>query len=123
SVTLLSTAISTLYLSSLFFLHGSRAPRHLHSFPTRRSSDLSRAADRRRPLSRPRHPWTAAQRRPSCPRLGDHGGADRVDQGSLRDRKSTRLNSSHVSISYAVFCLKKKKEQYKQTMSIYSSRT
>src|SRR5438876_2518918 len=28
-----------------------------------------------------------------------------------RDRKSTRLNSSHPSISYAVFCLKKKKEQ------------
>src|SRR5690606_41629200 len=32
----------------------------------------------------------------------DHGGA------RLRDRKSTRLNSSHVKISYAVFCLKKK---------------
>src|SRR5699024_12806981 len=32
----------------------------------------------------------------------------------LRDRKSTRLNSSHVSISYAVFCLKKKKKYYKQ---------
>src|SRR5699024_9117882 len=32
-----------------------------------------------------------------------------IDQeGNLRDRKSTRLNSSHVSISYAVFCLKKK---------------
>src|SRR5580704_8550343 len=29
--------------------------------------------------------------------------------GSIRDRKSTRLNSSHPSISYAVFCLKKKK--------------
>src|SRR5438874_8196853 len=29
---------------------------------------------------------------------------------SLRDRKSTRLNSSHVEISYAVFCLKKKKD-------------
>src|SRR5207249_10920829 len=29
-----------------------------------------------------------------------------------RDRKSTRLNSSHVSISYAVFCLKKKKSAY-----------
>src|SRR5699024_11911726 len=28
------------------------------------------------------------------------------------DRKSTRLNSSHVSISYAVFCLKKKKKEY-----------
>src|SRR5438067_7985343 len=31
-----------------------------------------------------------------------------------RDRKSTRLNSSHVSISYAVFCLKKKKSQYRR---------
>src|SRR5699024_11791200 len=29
-----------------------------------------------------------------------------------KDRKSTRLNSSHVSISYAVFCLKKKKHRY-----------
>src|SRR5690625_6066752 len=29
----------------------------------------------------------------------------------LRDRKSTRLNSSHVAISYAVFCLKKKKNK------------
>src|SRR5207249_6030283 len=29
----------------------------------------------------------------------------------VRDRKSTRLNSSHVSISYAVFCLKKKKKE------------
>src|SRR5438270_13237664 len=33
----------------------------------------------------------------------------RIDQlGTLRDRKSTRLNSSHSQISYAVFCLKKK---------------
>src|SRR5437868_8725332 len=32
--------------------------------------------------------------------------------GVLSDRKSTRLNSSHVSISYAVFCLKKKKYNY-----------
>src|SRR5438034_1907611 len=30
-------------------------------------------------------------------------------QGSIQDRKSTRLNSSHTVISYAVFCLKKKK--------------
>src|SRR5215208_8154583 len=30
------------------------------------------------------------------------------------DRKSTRLNSSHVAISYAVFCLKKKKKTHKQ---------
>src|SRR3989442_7703390 len=32
------------------------------------------------------------------------------DGGVLTDRKSTRLNSSHVRISYAVFCLKKKKK-------------
>src|SRR5690349_23683957 len=34
-----------------------------------------------------------------------------------RDRKSTRLNSSHVEISYAVFCLKKKIEEYLKTVS------
>src|SRR4051812_12226884 len=34
------------------------------------------------------------------------------DGVSNLDRKSTRLNSSHMSISYAVFCLKKKKKQY-----------
>src|SRR5690349_22032941 len=33
---------------------------------------------------------------------------------STRDRKSTRLNSSHVEISYAVFCLKKKKKKKKK---------
>src|SRR5439155_19788248 len=34
-----------------------------------------------------------------------------------RDRKSTRLNSSHVAISYAVFCLKKKKNKKDKNMS------
>src|SRR5579872_6743690 len=33
---------------------------------------------------------------------------------AIRDRKSTRLNSSHVRISYAVFCLKKKKPLFNQ---------
>src|SRR5438045_6431960 len=53
----------------------------------------------------------------------------------LRDRKSTRLNSSHLGISYAVFCLKKKKitkfnvvsriatEAHLSTRSRYSSRS
>src|SRR5256885_17203631 len=50
---------------------------------------------------------------------GDHGQLreaehrvvrpDRGRGGTTRDRKSTRLNSSHLVISYAVFCLKKKK--------------
>src|SRR5699024_12512001 len=71
--------------SSLFF-SPSRAPRDLHSFPTRRSSDLYwRGCDL----------WLVATK-----------GAI---PGVIKDRKSTRLNSSHVSSSYAVFCLKKKK--------------
>src|SRR3712207_9513610 len=35
-------------------------------------------------------------------------GAGEADRVSFRDRKSTRLNSSHANISYAVFCLRKK---------------
>src|SRR6266480_6280154 len=41
-----------------------------------------------------------------------HPLPDRADD-PCRDRKSTRLNSSHMSISYAVFCLKKKKKNRK----------
>src|SRR3712207_7569152 len=54
--------------------------------------------------------------------LGDHGDAghrrahrraeDRLLGDRRVDRKSTRLNSSHANISYAVFCLKKKKKTY-----------
>src|SRR5258705_5452293 len=39
-----------------------------------------------------------------------HGVAGVGDQRAAVDRKSTRLNSSHLGISYAVFCLKKKKQ-------------
>src|SRR2546422_1610077 len=42
----------------------------------------------------------------------DFGNAERI--ANLGDRKSTRLNSSHGYISYAVFCLKKKKQQNEQ---------
>src|SRR5256885_4124453 len=43
--------------------------------------------------------------------------ARRLGCGAGRDRKSTRLNSSHLVISYAVFCLKKKKIKLKKTQS------
>src|SRR3712207_8126608 len=50
-------------------------------------------------------------RRLDAPAAGPGGGAARDrrrhERGSERDRKSTRLNSSHANISYAVFCLKK----------------
>src|SRR3712207_7877736 len=41
--------------------------------------------------------------------VGHQAVAARGDRGEGKDRKSTRLNSSHANISYAVFCLKKKK--------------
>src|SRR5204863_8385174 len=45
------------------------------------------------------------------PSRPDRATAERDDGSSGRDRKSTRLNSSHIEISYAVFCLKKKKKK------------
>src|SRR5262245_63998391 len=50
----------------------------------------------------------------------DHRGGERVQQHVVqvehpRDRKSTRLNSSHLGISYAVFCLKKKRTDIMST--------
>src|SRR5207247_7715547 len=92
----------------------------LHSFPTRRSSDLP--AYRNVVLERPpahAQPVTRLHRfRP----LG--AGAVELDlaavdglrrQGPRLDRKSTRLNSSHEWISYAVFCLKKKRNRRSTT--------
>src|SRR5437667_4491679 len=43
-----------------------------------------------------------------CPAAGGCPSVVRKHPGSAGDRKSTRLNSSHITISYAVFCLKKK---------------
>src|SRR5438477_6970255 len=57
-------------------------------------------------------------------RLGQRTGErpDRDDillhLGIVGDRKSTRLNSSHMSISYAVFCLKKKKKIEQRTVPV-----
>src|SRR5438132_14431342 len=80
----------------------------LYSFPTRRSSDLREDSQRRcHPDSLRRH------RVPGRARVGTDCIAaiqsvpTRARPGT--DRKSTRLNSSHTVISYAVFCLKKKK--------------
>src|SRR5204863_5717169 len=94
----------------------------LHSFPTRRSSDLSeglrrdfyeawmtRASDRGPSAGR----WDNSavieeilKRRHEAARLLDF--ANYAEYAKSRDRKSTRLNSSHVEISYADFCSKTK---------------
>src|SRR5690554_7686182 len=98
------------------------ACRHLHSFPTRRSSDLFRYAflthtahhvslnaKRGRVLSA--RPLAVTSSGGSADEPRAHPSwltcSGRTARGAS-DRKSTRLNSSHVRISYAVFCLKKK---------------
>src|SRR5436305_3745262 len=55
----------------------------------------------------PRRAGGHAHRRPPARRPPDRRGELRL---RAQDRKSTRLNSSHVRISYAVFCLKKKRK-------------
>src|SRR5207245_9239019 len=99
----------------LYFLFYSCPCDHLdfHSFPTRRSSDLivATAAELDGPLVIDGHGvfGEAADGQFMRARYGE---VDLVATGNgqseERDRKSTRLNSSHGSISYAVFCLKKK---------------
>src|SRR5438309_5668598 len=91
-------------MSLFFFFYGSGAHRDLHSLPTRRSSDLHAPGAVAR-LARGAPP--AADGRAL---RGGRAGVRRRFRPSGRDRKSTRLNSSHSSISYAVFCLKKKKK-------------
>src|SRR6266508_5956041 len=54
------------------------------------------------------------------PRFASDRAPSRARVRAPRDRKSTRLNSSHVAISYAVFCLKKKKKQ--SAYSIYTKK-
>src|SRR5262245_64044486 len=83
--------------------------RDLHSFPTRRSSDL--------PPARWPTRWSCA-RAASPSRGGVARSTHRPAKATRpsRDRKSTRLNSSHLGISYAVFCLKKKKKKHKITL-------
>src|SRR5437868_12126748 len=78
----------------LFFHYIVRRPPHSILFPTRRSSDLNTGVIL----------GGRSFKRAAVSKDGSRFGAC----GHPSDRKSTRLNSSHVSISYAVFCLKKK---------------
>src|SRR5207302_4903533 len=105
------------------FLHSSSARLDLPSFPTRRSSDLNLVKTMRR-IRRSISAHSLAQ---SCNEEALYTLGDLCEMAGLApqsledrmalakvlyqhpglDRKSTRLNSSHVKISYAVFCLKK----------------
>src|SRR5947207_11845628 len=110
------------FLPFLFFLMIRRPPRStLFPYTTLFRSPLVRlpfwqALHSARPVCRPSlRPFrrrsdrfrTAISQQKRSPR---HSLSDKLRRRSLPDRKSTRLNSSHTVISYAVFCLKKKKQ-------------
>src|SRR5690554_7545057 len=90
--------------------------RNASAVTSRRSEVGGPRSELRRPTSELRHP-TSDIRLPPAPamplslkliRHPQHDMSLRQEAGRIqRDRKSTRLNSSHVRISYAVFCLKK----------------
>src|SRR5690606_41787094 len=100
-----------------------RTPTALRSFPTRRSSDLLpggalRALKVKVADGRERHRQVVQRGKQVAVRMLSRPGEADADPSlkislvrhhhtscSKRDRKSTRLNSSHVKISYAVFCL------------------
>src|SRR5690606_41346968 len=102
---------------------GSSDSHHLYSFPPRRSSDLTvgggggreREQHRRGPGDLDHRPAREGAGREQRGEGGGYGQGAVIDTGERRrsrrwrgrDRKSTRLNSSHAKISYAVFCLKK----------------
>src|SRR5690606_41083894 len=99
--------------SFYFLFHGDH--RYLHSFPTRRSSDLELFFCGNKSSFLKEYPkclgmeWIGMTYHP----IHIKNSAFILYHATKihdipRDRKSTRLNSSHVKISYAVFCLKKK---------------
>src|SRR3989442_9051463 len=81
------------------------------SFPPRVSATSGRPSRRGGATNIPR-PLRSRRRRGGLPFEGESGRSRATrgwgSDGWTTDRKSTRLNSSHVRISYAVFCLKKK---------------
>src|SRR2546421_6930107 len=94
-----------------FFLMIRRPPRStLFPYTTLFRSPRGRTTCRRPPS----HPTARGARRTSRARCVGTGTAS-------RDRKSTRLNSSHDQISYAVFCLKKKKNTTEPSASPHYS--
>src|SRR5947199_8824176 len=89
-----------IYIPMSLMPHGYRGDRALHSFPTRRSSDLAGEL-RRHGVEADLAPVRLVEDR----------------QAGLGDRKSTRLNSSHLGISYAVFCSKKNTSDWARSAS------
>src|SRR5207244_11031045 len=106
----LDTTSCMLSIPFFSFFYCSCHPRDLHSFPTRRSSDLSLVWNFAILGVFKYYDFFAGSLVGALDQLGIHHLPLPLIRIILPpgDRKSTRLNSSHQIISYAVFCLKKK---------------
>src|SRR4051812_50137115 len=102
--------MSLSYWVLLFFFKGCANHLDLHSFPTRRSSDLAQRFFGKGVQKAVEHVNTEICEAILGLDVSEQAHIDQVLIDLDGDRKSTRLNSSHMSISYAVFCLKKKKK-------------
>src|SRR3712207_8568800 len=94
-------------LSCYIFFFNETAPTEIYTFPLHDPLPIWRPRPRRPPHC------LRSSRRSSFPCRPSSASRRRAASCSpcVRDRKSTRLNSSHANISYAVFCLKKKNGQ------------
>src|SRR5690606_42003316 len=92
--------------SPIFYTFLSRCPPSSTLFPY---TTLFRSELRRVDLPRGEHDTVVAGQAVDAGPIDVRSLGVRRAQRDVEDRKSTRLNSSHVKISYAVFCLKKKK--------------
>src|SRR5690625_5737194 len=88
-------------------------------FPTSTTYIYSLSLHDALPISEALSPGSSQLPPPAAPPVAPAIAAVMESMARLRDRKSTRLNSSHVAISYAAFCLKKKTKTRQKINSDY----
>src|SRR5256885_12075341 len=100
---IIRTSTDPHYLTYVFFFLNDPATTEIYPLPLHDALPICFHGSKRQagppPHSKPK------------PRASGRRSTSRAKSSTTRDRKSTRLNSSHLVISYAVFCLKKKKNR------------
>src|SRR5207248_11314253 len=108
--------LSRLFLSSLFFFFTHPATTHIYTLSLHDALPIFLCVERKGDAAHPPYVQKLFPVGYECAKILAEGLSllrEKRCRRSERDRKSTRLNSSHRTISYAVFCLKKKKKKKK----------
>src|SRR2546426_6966950 len=101
--------MSSRHVHVVFFFFNDTATTEIYTLSLHDALPISLLRCRRRRSGQDRRGGAPSGCRAPAPAVP----AERRRPSALRDRKSTRLNSSHLVISYAVFCLKKKKRCFR----------